>query len=449
MAELLAGAPALAPFSLPELTEARLDNGLSVVVAQRRRLPLVALSLVFKAGSARDPKGKAGLADFTVELLRRGAARLGAAQIDEALELMGAELRLETSPDSTYLSASAPSEHLAPLCALVAELVQRPSFVPAEVVKARRRTVARLATDLDDAATVASDALYRAALGGHPYAHPGRGIASQVASFTRADCLRWAALFLRPQGAHLVVAGDVDPREALALARRRFGSWKSAGAPPVEVPKVAPVEGRSILVVDKPEASQAQVRLACLGPGRTHPEIIAARVANTVLGGGFTSRLVEAIRVSRGLSYGVSSFLSDTEAGGLFCLASFTKTESVRELVEVALEETRRFREEGPTKEELARAQGYTNGLFPLLLETVDQLARALADMKRFGRDPDWFERYRERVAAVTPEQAASVARAFFLPAGFALAAVGEAKALRRALAPFGKVRGIGVERLS
>ncbi len=448
MAELTPLEKGLAPFSLPKLHEERLDNGMGVLVAERRKLPLVALSLVLPGGSARDPAGKAGLADFAVELLRRGAGKLSAEPIDEALELMGADLRLETGPDSTYLSLSAPSEHLAPLLKLLALFTQSPTFEASEVRQARRRTVARLSTDLDDAATLAADALYRAALGAHPYSHPGRGLAREVATFSRADCLGWAQRTLRPRGAHLIVAGDVDPGEALALARAAFRGWRGAAQDPEPISPVAAVQGRPVLLVDKPEATQVQVRLACAGPGRTHPAIIPARVANVVLGGGFTSRLVESIRVNRGLSYGVSSFLTDTEAGGLFCIASYTKTETAAELVDVALEEAQRFRERGPSGEELARAKGYTNGLYPLSLETVDQLARALADMKRFGREPDWFERYRERVAAVTDEQIAEAARAFFLPAGFALAVVGEARALKRALARFGKARVIKPEAL-
>lgn len=448
MVEPVAPERGLAPFSLPVLREERLDNGLGLLVAERRKLPLVAVTVVLKGGSARDPRGKAGLADFALELLRRGAAKLGAEQIDEALELMGADLRLETGPDSTYLSASAPSEHLAPLLHLLAALIQAPAFDAAEVQKARRRTVARLATDLDDAATLAGDALYRAALGEHPYAHPGRGIARQVATFTRADCLRWSEQILRPQSAHLAIAGDVDPGESLSLARAAFRRWRGSSPEPEPIAPVTAVDGRAVLIVDKPEATQAQIRLAGLGPGRTHPSIIPARVANVVLGGGFTSRLVEAIRVNRGLSYGVSSFLTDTEAGGLFCIASYTKTVTCGELVDVALEEARRFREQGPSPEDLSRAKGFMNGLYPLSLETVDQLARALADMKRFSRAPDWFERYRERVAAVTAEQATEVARAFFLPAGFALAAVGEARSLRRSLERFGRVRVIKAEEL-
>ncbi len=439
----------LAPLSLPELRELRLDSGLTVVAAERGRVPLTSACLVLPYGSARDPRGKAGLTDFAVELLRRGTDDHSADKLDELLELMGVDLRLETAPDSTYVMATAPSEHLPRVLELMAELVCRPSFKADEVVQARKRTLARLQNDLDDPPTLASDALFQVALPKHPYGVPGRGRRSEVKTFTRADCVGLHKALFRPTGAHLLLVGDVPPREALELAEAAFAKWTGKAAVRPPIPQVKEIEGRRILLVDKPEATQAQIRLASAGPGRTDPQLIGTRVARQVLGGGFTSRLVEAIRVNRGLSYGVSSFLTDTEAGGLFVVGSYTKTESVSELIDVALEETARYRDQGPSDEELLRAQRYINGLFPLAMETVDQLARTLADVRRFGRASDWLERYRERVQAVTADQARTLARRYFLASGVAMAVVGNAKAIAPQLASMGKVKVIKVEALA
>jgi zinc protease len=131
--------------------------------------------------------------------------------------------------------------------------------------------------------------------------------------------------------------------------------------------------------------------------------------------------------------------LTETEAGGLFLVSSFTKNETLRELVEVSLEEVRRFREGGPAEEELARTKRYMNGTFPLALETGDQLAHHLADMKRFGRDPDWLQHYRDRVREASVEEVTELARRYFLAKGWALAVVGDARALAPQLKPFSK----------
>ncbi len=449
MTESAAPELSLSSFPLPPRHERVLGNGLTVIAAERARVPLVAVCLVFKAGSARDPLGKAGLADFVVELLRRGTERLTADQIDEALEAMGVDLHLETSLDSTYLMATTPAEHLAPLLRMLAELVQRPAFAPVEVRQARKRTIARLETELDEPAILAADALGLVALPGHPYGRPGRGIASQVATFTRADCVGFAKAHFRPSQAILAIAGDVPADEALALSERELGRWQGDGQELEPIPVARPLEQTSILLVDKKGSNQAQVRLASSGPGITQPDALAARLSCQALGGGFTSRLVEAIRVNRGLSYGVSGFLTETIAGSLFVVASYTKTESVKELVEVALEETRRYRQEGPSAEELLRAKRYTNGLFPLMIETDDLLARALAGLKRLGRPDDWLEAYRERVLRVDSEQALETARRYFLPGPFAAAVVGEAKGLSKPLRALGRLRVIPAESLA
>jgi zinc protease len=191
----------LLPLSLPPLAERQLGNGLNVVAIERTRLPLVCAALSLSAGCARDPRGKAGLADFALSLLRRGTARHSAAELNELLELIGADLRLETAPDSTLLSITAPSEHAAPMLELLAELVQEPSFPATEVRQARARTVARLHTDQDDPSVVATDAAWRAALGRHPYSHPGRGLVSEVRTFTREDCVAQHRALFRPAGA--------------------------------------------------------------------------------------------------------------------------------------------------------------------------------------------------------------------------------------------------------
>jgi zinc protease len=438
----------LAPLSLPPLTESRLDNGLTVVAAERARSPLASVCLVFKAGSARDPKGKAGLADFTVELLRRGTLRHPAQAIDEALELMGADLRLETSADSTVISATVPIEHLEPTLALMSELVREPAFAAREVLSARKRTLALLATDLDDPAMLAAGALYRVALGSHPYGHLGRGVRREVATFSRADCVAWRQRWIRPEDASIIIVSDAPGKQAADLVRGLFGAWAGRSGNEKPLPPVPAIVGHPILLVDKAESNQAQIRIAANGPGRLYEQIIAARLSALILGGGFTSRLVDSIRVTRGLSYGVGSYLTESEAGGLFVVSSYTKTATVRELIDVALEQARGYRQGGPTAEELTRAQRYTNGLYPLSLETVDQLARALAETRRFGRGRDWLERYRERVAATGAEEVAAQARQFFLGGAWAAAVVGEAKELLPMLEGLGKVQVIPAQKL-
>jgi zinc protease len=201
-------------------------------------------------------------------------------------------------------------------------------------------------------------------------------------------------------------------------------------------------------VVDKPDATQAQVRLASPGFPRRSPDYFAAAVANAVLGGGFTSRLVEAIRVNRGLSYGVRSRFAMSRAAGIFTVSSFTKNETAGELVRVALDEIARFREEGPSPAEVERAASYLAGLYPLSLETHEQWADRLADLQLYGYPLEEVAGYRERIRAVRPEEAHEVARRHLPSGGGAIVAVGPARQLVPQLEPFGPVRVVPVRRV-
>ena len=204
-----------------------------------------------------------------------------------------------------------------------------------------------------------------------------------------------------------------------------------------------------MVVVDKPDLTQVQLRIASGGFARKSPDYHSGMVASAVLGGGFTSRLMEAIRVNRGLSYGVRSRFATSAVGGLFYVSSFTKVETAAELVQVALDETTRFCDEGPTAEELSRTQSYLCGLFPLSLETHDQLAERLADLALFALEDSEITEFRERVRAVTAAECRDVARRYFPAPRGLVVAVGPARQVARSLERFGPVRVIPARKVT
>ena len=262
-----------------------------------------------------------------------------------------------------------------------------------------------------------------------------------------SDVTAFHARHFRPSASFVVAVGAVSPDEVLALVRRRFGGWKAGPDGVVEVPPPEPpVSG--VLVVDKPDVTQTQVRIASPGFPRRSPDYFPGVVSSALLGGGFTSRLMEAIRVNRGLSYGVRSRFSTSGSGGLFFISTFTKVETTGEIVQVALDETARFCDEGPGAEELDRTQSYLSGLYPLSLETHDQLAEKLADLALFGLGDDEVSAFRDRVRAVTPEQCRDIARRYFPLERRVVVAVGPAKAITRQLERFGPVKVVPARKM-
>jgi zinc protease len=427
--------------ALPPLLEERLPNGVTVVVARRPGVPLVAVRLVVAAGSALDPSRGEGLAHLAVQTARRGTKGRTGREIDDLAESLGAELGAAADEDASWFGLSAPAESLAPLLDLVVDVATGPTFPAREVERIRRRESSALAHVLDEPGAVADRAMLRAAYGEHPYAHPSDGRVRHLARLGRAEAAAFHRRWFSPAATTLVVVGAVDPGKALALARRRLGAWKGGvGAPPPVPPAPAPAP-RRVLVLDKPDATQVQVRIALPALARATPDYFPAVVANGVFGGGFTSRLMEAIRVNRGLSYGVRSRFAMSRAGGLFFVSSFTKTATAAELVEVALDEARRFCDGGPTDEELERTKSYLAGLYPLSLETHDQLAEKLADLKLFELPVERVTEYRARVRAVTAGECVEVARRHFpLDGRGVVVAVGPAREVAPQLERFGPV---------
>ncbi len=425
--------------TLPPRTEERLRNGAGVVVAGRPGVPLVAVRLVLSAGAALDPARGHGLASLVTQVARRGTRRHTGPQIDDKVEGLGSELGAGVDEDASSFGLSAPAEFLKELLDLVVEVATAPVFPAREWERVRRREIAGFAHVLDEGGAIADRAMVQAVFRGHPYGHPPDGSVRHLERLKRADAVEFHTRWFGPAAATLVVVGAVEPERALELARRKLGAWRSAAETPPPLP-AAPRVARSVLVLDKPDATQTQVRIATDALPRATGAYFPALVSNAVFGGGFTSRLMEAVRVNRGLSYGVRSRFSMSRAAGMFYVSSFTKVESTAELVQVVLDEADRFAAEGPGEEELLRAQNYLAGLYPLSLETHDQVADKLSDMRLYGIPEEEVTGYRERVRAVGAEACRTVAREHFPLGRGVIVAVGPARKIAKGLERFGPV---------
>jgi len=427
--------------ALPPLLIEKLPSGLTLLAIQKRGLPLFHARLSLPAGACEDPRGKAGLAQFTVELLRRGTRRRPAQDVDDLIESMGAQLYADASMEEAALALTVPAELSERALDALLEVALEPAFEESEVSAARRRTVAALQSDLDEPSTVAARALVTLGYGpGHPYAHPTQGWRRDVEGFRPEDARGFHATRFQQNGALFAVVGQDEPQQLIALLRKKVAEWQSswpgpAQRLPLQFSALPPGAGMRAVVVHKPDATQAQVRIVSPGLPRTTPRYSEAAVTNTALGGGFTSLLVDTIRVDRGLSYSVSTRLHMNRRAGLSIFSSFTKNETLRELVDVAIEKMQAFAEAGPTEDALDKARRYLAGLFPMGLESHEALAEQIADVLLDGIGLDHLARYRSRVLAVTVEQARSIA-ADLSPArpGAQLIVVGDSEVARRAL---------------
>lgn len=419
---------AIAPLKLPPLVEETLPNGLSVVTVRKTDLPLVAIRLVLRSGAAVDPKGKEGLASLTGTLLRRGTKGRSADEIDDAVESVGGLLGVDVGYEGTSIAATVPAEHAATAIEVIADLVRNASFPAKQFDLEKRRELAQLKQDLDDPSTVADRALVQFFYGkDHPFGHLPDGSTKSIKKIQRANVGAFYRSTYSPQGAVLYFVGDIEPRAAAELARKALSSWKGQPRAPLDIPSVGAIRGPQILLVDKADATQAQVRVAVPGIGRSDPAYYGAIVANTVLGGGFTSRLVDEVRVNQGLSYSVSTRVLALRRIGAISYSTFTQTDSVRKILDVSFKVLSDFHDRGPTADEVDKAKRYVIGLYPGRVESIDQLAEALASARLNDLPFSAIEEYRGRVSAIDQAGAAAVAKLFPIPAASKVVIVGNA----------------------
>lgn len=434
---------------LPPLSRATLDNGLRVVVAEYHELPLVEVYAIVGAGSAQDPAGKEGLSALTAGTLTRGTKRLSAEELARAIESLGGHIDASPGTDGTTLTAEFLSKDFAAGLDLLRQVVLEPKFARDEVRRAREEQLARIVAALESTSAVADKCYAGFLYGTHPYGRPVEGRRAAVEDLGRGDVSDFYERWYRPSNTVLVLVGDVIADDAVARLREAFGGWedrRDAVAPALPVP--TPVTTRRVLLVDKADATQTQIRFGNLAMQRNDRDFLPSNVANTILGGGFTSKLIEELRVKRSLTYSAYSMFVGRKAAGDFRVSTFTKGPTTAETLGLALRVLGDFRSQPPDPKVLGKGKSYLLGQFPLKVESPDALAGRLAEVEFFGLPPDELSTYRSRVAAVTPAEAARVAAGHMpAPEQVAIVVVGKAAEIRDQLTrEFGPLETIPAE---
>jgi predicted Zn-dependent peptidase len=437
-------ARAAEPLKLPPVTRLTLENGLRVIVAETHEVPLVEFYVMVGAGAAQDPPGKEGLASLTADALTRGAGNLSAEAFALALDSLGGTLDANAGSDGTIVNGEFLRDDFGAGLELLRLVLREPTFARDEVRRGRDAQLAALVAALENPSTVAEKCFSAFLYGSYPYGRWQDGNARTVTKLKRGDVRDFYGRWYRPNNTILAVVGDVTADDAVTRVRNAFGSWE---ARPDAVPERAgpppPVGARRVLLVNKPDASQAQIRIGAMAMRRNDPELLTAQVANTVLGGGFSSILVDELRIKRSLTYGASSAFVARLTGGDFRISTFSKSPTAAQALSLALDVEGGFRRKPIDPKLLDKAKSYLQGQFPLRLETPEALAARLAEIEFFGLPKDDLATYEARVVAVTPATASSEAeRSMPDPNAVAIVVVGKAAELRPALeSRFGSVR--------
>ena len=428
---------------IPPVTRATLPNGLRLVVAEYHELPLVNVVVFVGSGAAQDPPGKEGVAMLTASALRRGAGGMSAEALADAIESLGGSIGATAGTDATVGAAEFLASDVDRGLDLLRKVLREPAFAEDEVRRVRDEQVAALVAGLEEPSVIAERCFAPWLYGTHPYARPVDGRRESVATLDHVAVREFYDRWYRPNNTILVLVGDLAAADAVRKIEAAFGDWtRRDDAVPTRAGAPAPVEARRVLLVDKPDATQTQIRFGAIALARNAPDLLPAQVANTILGGGFTSRLIEELRVKRSLTYGASSAFIARKVGGDFRIHTFTKTPTTLETLKLALDVAGAFRSNPLDPSLVAKARMYMRGQFPLRLETPDALAMRLAEIEFNGLPADELSTYRSRVAAITAADASRAAREHMPPPDrVAITIVGKASEIRAPLeAAFGPV---------
>lgn len=427
------------PFEFPASFTHRLANGLTVLVVEDHRQPLVSFSLLVGAGVTAEPAGKHGLAAMVAGLLDKGTASRSAQDIARAIDRVGGSLTAGADADFAQVAATVlkPSADLA--LDLLADIVMRPAFKEDEVERLRRQTLSGLQVQFADAEYVATAVARRVAFAGHPYAIDAGGTPETVRGLARQDIVAFHKARYVPDGAVLAVAGDVTRAEAVAMIEKHLGAWSGKAVPLSVADPSPPVRGA--VFVDRADSVQTQIRVGTVAVPRNHPDYFPLLLANQAFGGSFNSRLNMKLRATEGLTYGARSLVNADRHAGWWGVSTYTRTEETARAVQLIEDLLREFRETPITEEELREAKGFLVGSFAIGAETPAQVAAKLLQSRAYGLPDDYWQKYRDNVRAVTVEQIAAAVRKHVQPERMALVAVGRAPGFAPAVTAFGAPR--------
>jgi zinc protease len=424
------------PITIPTARETTLSNGLTLVVAEDSRLPLVSYRLAFRVGGAFDPPTLPGLTDLLAGLLPEGTESKTSKEIADEVARMGASLSAGASSDYTIVAASALSQFNEPILDLVAEVILEPSFPENEVELAKQNTKESLRQQRAQPSFLASEMVSRVMFGEHPYSVVAPTPES-IDRSSREEFVKFHRAKLVPNNAVFIVVGDVRYDEIVNRVESLFSTWERGEELVANFPAPPVRTKRTAYLVDRHGSAQSNIVIANSGITRTNPDYFPMLLMHTVLGATASSRLFMNLREEKGYTYGAYSNLDARRSAGTFRATAEVRTPVTGDSVKEFFYELDRIRSEPVSDKEIADAKSYLTGVFPIRLETQEGLTDQLVQIKMLNLPDDHLQKYRDRVQAITVDEIQRVAQKYVKPDEAALIVVGDGASVLEQIRPY------------
>jgi zinc protease len=425
-----------------------LPNGLTVYALEYHKQPIVSIRLMITAGAERDPSNLPGVAAFTADLLNKGSKTRTATDIAETIDQIGGSLEASSDMESTNISASVLNDSVNVVFELMNDIMMNPAFAQEELARAQQQSISNLISNMQDANFLAEAAFNRLVYGRHPYGHLETGTLASIPKIRREDLVRFHEAYYAPNSSALAIVGDLSTSDMFKVAEQWFGSWPKKQLPVSEHPPVPKLEGRRIVVIDKSDAVQTEIRVGHTTVDRKDPDYFNVLVASYILGGSGSGRLYQALRVERGLTYGAYTSVQPRRGPGLFYSTTNTRTPKTAETVNLLFEQLEKFRSSEVPPEELQNAKSYLIGSFPLSIEVPNSLANRLATVFLYDLGDNYLKTFRDRLADVRSPDVLRMAKEKISGENAAVVLVGKVNEFKNQLAGLGNVDVIPLDKL-
>ena len=427
--------PVLPPppaLQLPPVQRHRLSNALDVYIVERRELPVVDARLVVRGAGYDDPPAFAGRAFLLGDLLDQGTTTRTAFDIADQAELLGASLETRASWDAFAAALHVLTPRLEPALDLLTDVVTRASFPEAEIERARSERLAAILQENDEPRSIATRAFNRHVYGhAHPFAAPLAGTRTTIEALQRADLLSLYTDRFSPAHAFLVLVGDVSADRVLPLVESLLAGWSTPAVAPTPGYETLPQSPGEVHIVDRPGAPQSELRVGMPGPRRDTDDFFPLLVANTVLGGAFTSRLNMRLREEKAYTYGAGSSFAFRAGGGPFLASTAVATAATADATDVMVTEIARMTEEPVPAAELERAKSYIVLGLPRTFETTGNIAEHVSEVALYGLGSDYYDTYAARVAGVSAADVQAASARWLKRERLTIAIAGDTTAIR------------------
>jgi zinc protease len=436
----------------PALQRATLSNGLKLILAERRSIPVVNFNLMVDAGYAADQFAAPGTANLTLDMMDEGTKTKSSLQISEELALLGAQLGTGSNLDVSTVSLSALKNNLDVALAIYADVILNPSFPQEDFARLQKLLLARIqrekVTPIQMALRVFPKFLYGAS---HAYGNPltGSGTEETIGKMTREDLSKFHQAWFKPNNATLVIVGDATLAEVSPKLEKLFKDWKKGETLKKNLSEVKLVAKPEVYLLDRPGSQQSVILAGHLAPSTANPDEIAITTMNNVLGGSFTSRLNMNLREDKHWSYGAGSFLWDARGQRPYIFYGPVQTDKTKESMQEIAKELREVVSTRPvTEEEFTKMKNNQVLELPGTWETLGAVGGSIANLVRFGYPDDYYQTYAGKVKALQLAQVSGAAKKIVHPDNLVWVVVGDRAKIEAGVRElnFGEVKLIDAE---